>query len=81
MLARLKSPCSSICVWTEIIELHSLLFSDNTGGLNKSIKTKRLAYSTNNNGNDECQLKVGNWFLRPNKKVFFTPEKQALEDM
>jgi DNA helicase-2/ATP-dependent DNA helicase PcrA len=28
----------------------------------------------------EIQLKVGEWFLRSNKKVFFTPELQAIED-
>ncbi|MCL2134498.1 MAG: ATP-dependent helicase [Candidatus Bathyarchaeota archaeon] len=27
----------------------------------------------------EIQLEVGEWFLRSNKKVFFTPEKQAIE--
>jgi DNA helicase-2/ATP-dependent DNA helicase PcrA len=27
------------------------------------------------------QLKVGDWFLRHNKKVFFIPEKQAIDDM
>jgi hypothetical protein len=25
------------------------------------------------------QLKVENWFLRSNEKVFFEPEKQAIE--
>ena len=29
----------------------------------------------------ESQLKVGEWFLRSNEKVFFTPEKQAIEDI
>jgi DNA helicase-2/ATP-dependent DNA helicase PcrA len=29
----------------------------------------------------ESQLKVGDWFLRPNKQVFFTPEKQAIENI
>ncbi|MDR2699374.1 MAG: ATP-dependent helicase [Nitrososphaerota archaeon] len=27
----------------------------------------------------ENQIKVGEWFLRSNKKVFFTPEKEAIE--
>jgi DNA helicase-2/ATP-dependent DNA helicase PcrA len=40
-------------------------------------------YNNSNKDRDdtESQLKVGNWFLRPNKKVFFTPEKQALDDI
>jgi DNA helicase-2/ATP-dependent DNA helicase PcrA len=41
------------------------------------------AYSNNNSDNaaDECRLKIGNWFLRPNKKIFFIPEKQAMADI
>ncbi|MCL2257702.1 MAG: ATP-dependent helicase [Candidatus Bathyarchaeota archaeon] len=27
----------------------------------------------------DCQLKVGEWFLRSNKKIFFAPEEQAIE--
>ena len=30
-------------------------------------------------GSSELQLQVGEWFLRSNKKVFFTPEKEAIE--
>jgi len=30
---------------------------------------------------NEAQIKVGEWFLRHNKKVFFVPEKQAIDDI
>jgi RecB family exonuclease len=29
----------------------------------------------------ENQLKVGDWFLRHNKKIFFIPEQQAIDDI
>jgi hypothetical protein len=30
---------------------------------------------------DSGKLKVGNWFLRSNEKVFFEPEQKAIEAM
>ena len=51
-----------------------------------ALAMKDLHHHNNNNSNEtECDserpLKVGNWFLRPNKQIFFTPEKQAIEDI
>jgi DNA helicase-2/ATP-dependent DNA helicase PcrA len=56
--------------------------SKNASSLNDLKKDMQLivyALAVKDMYGNENQLKVGDWFLRPNTKIFFTPEKQAIE--
>jgi len=49
--------------------------------LKKDMQLLVYAFAVKEIYGSESQLKVGDWFLRPNKQVFFTPEKQAIENI
>ena len=47
--------------------------------LKKDIQLLVYALAVRGMYGQTCQLKVGEWFLRSNKKVFFAPEESAIE--
>jgi DNA helicase-2/ATP-dependent DNA helicase PcrA len=49
--------------------------------LKKDLQLLVYALAVRDMYGNKSQLEVGEWFLRSNKKVFFNPEEQAIEDI
>ncbi|MDR1992861.1 MAG: ATP-dependent helicase [Nitrososphaerota archaeon] len=47
--------------------------------LKKDMQLLVYVLAVRNLHGDKCELKVGDWFLRSNEKIFFVPDKQAIE--
>ena len=64
-----------------VIDYKTSKMASSLNELKKDIQLIVYALAVRGIYGGESQLKVGDWFLRPNRQIFFTPEKQTIENI